>query len=65
MNTDNTFTELTKAKINEWNHELIELKARVQQGTEAPDQLQICKQRIIELESQLADAQKQLEQLSS
>ncbi len=61
MSTDHTFIKQTKAKIHQWNHELIELEARVQQGVEASDQLQICKQRIVELKSQIDAAQKQLE----
>ena len=61
MTIDHTFVEQTKAKIHQWNHELIELEARVKQGVEASDQLQICKQRIVELKSQIDAAQKQLE----
>jgi small-conductance mechanosensitive channel len=61
MSIDHTFIEQTKAKIHQWNHELIELEARVKQGVEASDQLQICKQRIVELKSQIDAAQKQLE----
>lgn len=54
------FVEQTRAKITEWNHELIELEARVEQGREAPDQLQILKQRIVELKSQKNAAETQI-----
>ncbi len=63
MSSEPTFIKQTTAKIDEWNHELIELEARVEQGAESPDQLRVCAQRVIELKSQIDAAQKQLEQM--
>jgi hypothetical protein len=65
MITDETYFNQTKAKIDQWNHERIELEARVAQGAEDAAQLQISKQRIIELKSQIEAAQKLIEGQSS
>lgn len=61
MSSDSVFVEQTKAKIHDWKHELIELEARVAQNRDAPDQLQVNKQRIAELKSQIDTAQQQID----
>ncbi len=65
MSTEDVFIKQAKANIHDWKHELIELEARTKQAGETPDQAKITAQRIIELKSQIATAEKQIAGVAS
>lgn len=65
MSTQDIFIKQAKSNIHDWKHELVELEARSKQAAETPDQLKVSTQRIIELKSQIANAEKQIEKVAS
>lgn len=64
MSTQGIFIEQAKSNILDWKHELIELEARSKSAAGTPDQLKVCTQRIIELKSKIATAEKRLEEIA-
>lgn len=65
MSTQDIFIKNAQSNIRDWKHELIELEARAKQATETPEQLKVSAQRIIELKSQIATAEKQIQEAAS
>lgn len=49
-----TVNERLSSAVKCWRHELLELQARQQHGSHSPEQRQILRQRIIEMESRLS-----------
>jgi predicted nucleic acid-binding Zn-ribbon protein len=62
MSDIDKFIEQLQSKMVAWNHELIELQARIDQAKGEIGQ--ISRQRIEELNSQLNDAQKKISELT-
>ncbi len=60
--TEDIFIQQAKSKIHDWKHELFEIEAKAKLGIATAEQLQISAQRIIELKSQIATAEKQIQE---
>lgn len=65
MSNENHFVQQTLAKIAEWNHEIIELEARIRHAVDSPDQLRICKQRLLQLKSQRDAAENRIQEVQN
>lgn len=65
MSTQDVFIKQAKSNIHDWKHELIELEARAKRAAETPDQLKVSTQRIIQLKSQIATAEKQIQEVAN
>lgn len=65
MSTQDIFIKQAKSNIHDWKHELIELEARAKLAAETPDQLKVSTQRIIQLKSQIATAEKQIQEVAN
>ncbi|MCR9296977.1 MAG: hypothetical protein NXI32_30075 [bacterium] len=63
MSTNSVYIDQMKAKIDEWNHEIIQLEATV--GNEDPDAAQVARQRIDELKSQRESAEAKIKELQA
>lgn len=63
MSDIDKYIEQLQTKMVAWNHELIELQAKIDQSE--GELGQISRQRIEELKSQLDDAQKKIGELTS